>query len=138
MRVLVVDDAEEVRELLLSALKRDGHTVVAVGSAEAARAIALNEDADVMVLDLALPDGTGVDLCRELRRGDVGLPILMLTAHSEVARRIESLDAGVDDFLGKPACAAPCCTRSSNSAVRWQRPAGSRPTPPTSCALRWP
>lgn len=111
MRVLVVDDDIDVRELLTAALARDGHTVLAVGSAEAARAVMLDDGADVMVLDLALPDATGVELCRALRGDDSSVPILMLTAHSEVARRIESLDAGVDDFLGKPFAVAELCAR---------------------------
>lgn len=111
MRVLVVDDDIELRELLTSALVRDGHTVTAVGTAEAARQVLLDDGADVMVLDLALPDASGVELCRALRGDDHSIPILMLTAHSEVAKRIESLDAGVDDFLGKPFAVAELCAR---------------------------
>jgi DNA-binding response OmpR family regulator len=111
MRVLVVDDDSEVRDLLMSALTRDGHAVVAVGAARDAREVMLGEGADVMVLDLSLPDATGVELCRSLRADDIAVPILMLTAHSEVAQRIESLDAGVDDFLGKPFAVAELCAR---------------------------
>lgn len=102
MRLLVVDDDEEVRDLLFRALERDGHVVTAVASAEAARVALRTSLADVVVLDLALPDGSGVDLCRELRAEGNGVPVLMLTAHSEVAMRVGSLDAGADDFLGKP------------------------------------
>jgi two-component system, OmpR family, response regulator len=112
MRVLVVDDDVEVRDLLTSALVRDGHVVTAVGSAEAAQSVIFEErGADVVVLDLELPDATGIELCRDLRRAGCTTPILMLTAHSEVARRIESLDAGMDDFLGKPFAVAELCAR---------------------------
>ncbi len=112
MRVLVVDDDVEVRELLASALARDGHVVQAVGTAEDASRIIFDErGADVVVLDLALPDSTGIELCRELRSQGCTTPILMLTAHSEVARRIESLDAGMDDFLGKPFAVAELSAR---------------------------
>lgn len=112
MRVLVVDDDLEVRELLGSALTRDGHLVVAVGSAEEAQSIIFDErGTDVMVLDLALPDLSGIELCRTLRSAGCTTPILMLTAHSEVAQRIESLDAGMDDFLGKPFAVAELCAR---------------------------
>lgn len=112
MRVLVVDDDVEIRDLLTSALRRDGHVVVAVGSAEEAqKALFDDTGADVVVLDLALPDSTGIELCRSLRQSGCVTPILMLTAHSEVALRIESLDAGMDDFLGKPFAVAELCAR---------------------------
>ncbi|MBX7195476.1 MAG: response regulator transcription factor [Sandaracinaceae bacterium] len=102
MRVLLVDDDLEVRDLLVRALERDGHSVVGVGSmAEARHALELRE-IDVAVLDLALPDGLGDELTRELRAARSHLPVLVLTAHTEVAHRVASLDAGADDFLGKP------------------------------------
>jgi DNA-binding response OmpR family regulator len=99
---LVVDDDVEVQELLVRALERDGHVVMAVATATAARAALREAGADVVVLDLALPDGNGVELCRELREGRDLVPVLMLTAHSEIEMRVDSLDAGADDFLGKP------------------------------------
>ncbi|MGC4095184.1 MAG: response regulator transcription factor [Polyangiaceae bacterium] len=112
MRVLVVDDDVDVRELLATSLVRDGHVVLAVGSAGEAQRLLLDEHAaDVVVLDLALPDSSGIELCRTLRTRGCLTPILMLTAHSEVARRIESLDAGMDDFLGKPFAVAELCAR---------------------------
>lgn len=102
MRVLVVDDDSELRELLARALERDGHVVSAVGTVEAARRALLEDAADVVVLDLSLPDGDGAALCHELRGHAVGVPVLVLTAHSEIPTRVRSLDAGADDFLGKP------------------------------------
>lgn len=102
MRILVVDDDVELRELLVRALERDGHVVSAVGALEDARRSLRSASADVVVLDLALPDGDGAELCRELRRNASGVPVLMLTAHSEIPTRVRSLDAGADDFLGKP------------------------------------
>ncbi|MET0284179.1 MAG: response regulator transcription factor [Polyangiales bacterium] len=102
MRMLVVDDDADVRGLLVRALERDGHSVRAVGTAAEARSELEQGDTDVVVLDLALPDGTGLDLCRQLRDTDDAPAILMLTAHGEVARRVKALDAGADDFLAKP------------------------------------
>jgi len=108
----VVDDDVDVRQLLTSALTRDGHVVVAVGTADAAqRAVYDERGADVVILDLALPDSTGIELCRSLRSAGCTTPLLMLTAHSEVAQRIESFDAGMDDFLGKPFAVAELCAR---------------------------
>jgi DNA-binding response OmpR family regulator len=102
MRLLVVDDDAELCDLLVRALERDGHSVAAASTAAEAREAFRNEHIDVAVLDLALPDGSGIALCRELRAAQSEVPILMLTAHSEVDKRVRSLDAGADDFLGKP------------------------------------
>lgn len=101
VRVLVVDDDAELRDLLTRALERDGHVVAAAGSLAAARG-RLTDGVDVIVLDLALPDGEGPTLCRELRAQASPVPVLMLTAHTEIPTRVRSLDAGADDFLGKP------------------------------------
>jgi two-component system OmpR family response regulator len=102
MRLLVVDDDVELRDLLVRALERDRHHVTAVPNVDQARRALEPGDTDLVVLDLALPDGTGIALCRELRSGGSEIPILMLTAHSEVGRRVRALDAGADDFLAKP------------------------------------
>ncbi|MCY1017891.1 response regulator transcription factor [Pyxidicoccus sp. MSG2] len=101
MRVLVVDDHQELRALVAQALERDGHVVRQAGDVEQARQ-ALLDAVDVIVLDIGLPDGSGLSLCRELRADGVQTPILILTAHNRVAERVEGLDAGADDFLGKP------------------------------------
>ena len=99
---MVVDDDVELRALLARALERDGHVVSAVGTLQAAREALAGDAADVVVLDLSLPDGDGAQLCLELRANGSSVPVLMLTAHSEIPTRIRSLDAGADDFLGKP------------------------------------
>lgn len=101
MRVLVVDDHVEVLDLLRRALSAEGHQVETAASVAEARA-QLVTPPDVIVLDVALPDGSGVDLCRELRHEGMRLPILLLTAQSDVPRRVAGLEAGADDFLAKP------------------------------------
>lgn len=102
VRVLLIDDHAELRDLVARALVRDGHAVTAVASVAAARAALADAPAEVIVLDLGLPDGSGMDLCRALRAEGERTPILMLTAQGEVARRVEGLEAGADDFLAKP------------------------------------
>ncbi|MFE8596945.1 response regulator transcription factor [Archangium violaceum] len=101
MRVLVVDDHQELRLLVAQALERDGHVVRQAANVVQAR-WALEEETDVIVLDVGLPDGSGLALCRELRRDGIQTPILILTAHNRVDERVEGLEAGADDFLGKP------------------------------------
>lgn len=102
MRLLVVDDDAELRDLLVRALERDGHIVDACATLVSARRALLQDAPDMLVLDLELPDGDGIALCRELRMSSNAVPVLMLTAHSEITTRVDSLDAGADDFLAKP------------------------------------
>jgi two-component system OmpR family response regulator len=102
MKVLVVDDHAEVLDLLLRALASDGHAVLGAANVSEARSLVAVANPDVIVLDVALPDGSGIELCRELRRTGQRAPILLLTAHSSVAERVNGLEAGADDFLGKP------------------------------------
>lgn len=102
MRVLVVDDHEEVRDLVRRALEGDGHAVRVTATLATARDALLDQPADVIVLDIGLPDGSGLDLCGELRRAGDGAPILLLTARVSVEERVAGLDRGADDFLGKP------------------------------------
>lgn len=101
MRVLVVDDEADVRSVVARALKADDHVVVTASDLATAR-LALGKGVELVVLDLRLPDGFGLDLCREVRKSDSLIPILLLTALSQVALRVEGLDAGADDFLAKP------------------------------------
>jgi len=102
MYLLIVDDQPELRDLVSRALRRDDHVVVEAASLSAARAELGVREPDLIILDLALPDGSGIDLCHELRRAGSQVPILLLTAHGEVPQRVAGLDAGADDFLAKP------------------------------------
>jgi len=102
VRVLVVDDDSAVRRSLSTALGRDGYEVVAAegGNAALAHLAAINVDA--IVLDVAMPEPNGLEVCRRLRaRGD-RTPILMLTARGLIDDRVAGLDAGADDYLVKP------------------------------------
>jgi two-component system OmpR family response regulator len=100
--VLVVDDHAELLSLVGSALEGDGHRAVLARSVAQAQAALAKERFDVLVLDDALPDGSGVDLCREVRGKELATPILILTAHAAIRERVRGLDAGADDFMSKP------------------------------------
>ncbi len=102
MHVLVVDDNAELLELLRRSLEREGHRVSCVKTAADATTRLDADTFDVVVLDLGLPDGSGLDVCRGAREKGIATPILILTASSAVDRRVEGLDAGADDFLAKP------------------------------------
>lgn len=102
MRVLVVEDDEVLGDGLKVGLGLEGLTADVVGSCDEARAAAASHDHEVIVLDVALPDGSGLDLLREWRAAGETTPILLLTARSLIEDRIAGLDSGADDYLGKP------------------------------------
>ena len=102
VKLLVVDDHAETRQLLVRTFEGAGHAVTAVASCAAAADAAVDHTFDVMVLDVMLPDGSGLDLARDLRAQKVTTPILLLTARGDVRDRVAGLDAGADDYLPKP------------------------------------
>ncbi len=102
MRILVVEDDAMLLDGLKVGLGIHGFTVDAVASCGDARAALATAEFDAIVLDLMLPDGSGLDILRELRRRQDATPVLLLTAKDTVADRIGGLDTGADDYLGKP------------------------------------
>lgn len=102
MRLLVVEDDAKLSSLLKRGLDAEGYATDIAHDVVTARWLATETGYDVIVLDLMLPDGNGVDLCQELRHQGVSTPLLMLTARDSVTDRIAGLDAGADDYLVKP------------------------------------
>src|SRR4051794_27884301 len=102
MRVLVVEDEPKMAELLRRGLQRAGLIVdVTHDGADGVRRARATEY-DAIVLDRMLPDIAGDEVCRRLRVAQVSAPVLMLTALSGIEDRVSGLDAGADDYLGKP------------------------------------
>ncbi len=117
MRLLVVEDEEDLAEGLRVGLARTGYAVdVALDAAEAYDRLTVNEY-DLMLLDVNLPDGDGFTLCRSLRNGEVETPgdgdlrVLMLTARGGLDDRVRGLDEGADDYLVKPFALAELLAR---------------------------
>jgi two-component system response regulator MprA len=102
VRILVVDDDPAVRRSLVTALGRDGYEVRVADGGSAALADAATARLDAIVLDVAMPEPNGLEVCRRLRAGGDRTPILMLTARDLVDDRVAGLDAGADDYLVKP------------------------------------
>lgn len=102
MRVLVVEDDEILRGAVETGLGMSGFTVDAVETVEDARAAFGAWDYDVIVLDIALPDGSGLELLQRWREECSTTPVLLLTARNATRDRIQGLDLGADDYLGKP------------------------------------
>ncbi len=102
MRILLIEDDRATRSLIRRSLTARGHAVREAGRAAEGQELALSGDFDVLVIDIQLPDGDGLEICRSLRRDGITVPILFLTARGEVGDRVAGLDAGADDYLRKP------------------------------------
>ncbi len=102
MRLLVVEDDEVLLDGLKVGLQMCGFTVDAVTTVADAQAAVRADTFEAVVLDLMLPDGSGLDVLAAMRRAKDRTPVLLLTAKDEVSDRICGLDAGADDYLGKP------------------------------------
>ena len=102
MRLLLVEDAEDVAEAIVASFARRGDAVDhAATVAEAADMLAV-QDYDVCILDVTLPDGTGLGLLKDIRAGRDPTPVLILTARATIEERVSALDDGADDYLVKP------------------------------------
>ncbi|RZL39195.1 MAG: response regulator [Rubrivivax sp.] len=101
-RILIADDEAELRGLLQRYLTEHGLSVRAVPDAAAAAQLLARERFDVLVLDLMMPGEDGLSLCRRLRGQGETIPILMLTARSDLVDRVLGLEMGADDYLAKP------------------------------------
>jgi two-component system response regulator MprA len=103
VKILIVDDERAVRESLRRALELEGYEIeLAEDGAEALERLESEPEPDAMVLDVLMPRVDGLEVSRTLRRNGSRLPILMLTARTQVEDRVEGLDAGADDYLTKP------------------------------------
>jgi two-component system, OmpR family, KDP operon response regulator KdpE len=110
LRILVVEDDREIRALIQSSLSVEGFDVQTAVSLSEAGALLQHSVPDVMLLDLGLPDGDGVELVRAVRKHH-SLPILVVSARHQEAQKIKLLDAGADDYLTKPFSVAELLAR---------------------------
>ncbi len=102
IHVLVVDDEPVLAELVSMALRYEGWEIATAGDGATAVALARQTPPDVVVLDVMLPDMSGLDVLHKLREQIPGLPLLLLTAKDSVEDRIAGLTAGGDDYVTKP------------------------------------
>ena len=100
-RVLVVDDEPQILRALGTTLRGAGYEVDTADTVETALAAAVARPPEAVILDLVLPDGTGTDVCRELRTWS-DAPVIVLSAVGDEEQKIEALDAGADDYVTKP------------------------------------
>jgi two-component system OmpR family response regulator len=102
MRLLIVEDDAKLARALSRGLEREGYAVDVAADGELGLQRVLAEDYDAVVLDVMLPGADGFAVCEAMRRADVRLPTLMLTARADVGDRIRGLDSGADDYMVKP------------------------------------
>jgi two-component system KDP operon response regulator KdpE len=100
-RILVVDDEQQILRALSTSLRGAGYEVETAETAEGALAAAAMRPPEAMILDLVLPDGTGLEVCREFRTWSTA-PVIILSAVGEEREKVAALDAGADDYVTKP------------------------------------
>lgn len=99
--VLIVDDEPQMRRFLRASLGAQGYRLLEAGTAEEAIRLATSHNPDIILLDLGLPDGDGIDLTRRMREWSK-TPIVVLSARGRESDKVEALDAGADDYVTKP------------------------------------
>jgi Response regulators consisting of a CheY-like receiver domain and a winged-helix DNA-binding domain len=102
MKLLLAEDERELSAALCAILRHNNYSVDAVYNGNDALDYALTGDYDGLILDIMMPNRDGISVLSELRRSGKAVPVLILTAKSEVSDRIAGLDAGADDYLSKP------------------------------------
>ncbi len=101
-RILIVEDEERFASFLEKGLTANGYTTKVVGDGVTAAAVASDEEFDLMILDLGLPDMDGVHVLSLVRQRGVVMPVIILTARDDMSDKIAGLDAGASDYMTKP------------------------------------
>lgn len=126
--ILIVEDEADIRRFVRLTLESEGYTVHEAATLQRGLIEAGTRRPDLVVLDLGLPDGDGVDLIRDLRTWSA-MPIIVLSARSAEASKIAALDAGADDYLVKPFGSGELMARVRAQLRRSQRASGAEATP---------
>ena len=124
--ILVVDDEPTLRETLAEALDADGFRVITAADGREALACFREHRPDLVVLDLMLPELSGIEVCRIIRQ-ESGIPILMLTAKSSEVDKVVGLELGADDYVTKPFSLRELTARIRALLRRTEQPAGEGP-----------
>jgi len=102
MRILIVEDDIRLTKNIGIILKRESYAVDVANNFEEASIKFESPDYDVIIMDWKLPDGSGLELCKQLRKNDIRTPVLILTSNSQLEDKVEGLNSGADDYLTKP------------------------------------
>ncbi len=129
-KILVVDDEEPIVDAISYNLKKEGFDVETAGDADECMNRFLSGSPDLVLLDVMLPSGSGLDLCRRLHRHNASLPVLLLTARAAEADCLRGFDAGADDYVVKPFSMRELMARV-HSHLRRRAHAEAQPGSPT-------
>lgn len=102
MKILIIEDEPKVAAFLVKGLQEANYQVSLAGDIATAKKTFENDGFNLIIIDVLLPDGSGMELCRYIRKLDTAIPILMLTALDSVDSKVTGLQAGADDYLVKP------------------------------------
>jgi two-component system, OmpR family, copper resistance phosphate regulon response regulator CusR len=102
MKLLLIDDEPKIAAFIQKGLTEDGHELTIAYDGKQGYSMALQGEYDAIILDVMLPEMSGLDICRKLREAGIGTPILMLTALGMLDDKVEGLQQGADDYLVKP------------------------------------
>ncbi|MEI7025973.1 response regulator transcription factor [Paenibacillus sp. y28] len=101
-KILVIDDDNKITSMLRRSLAFDGYSVVTAASGSEGLKHLLQEEPDLIILDVMMPQMDGWEVCRRVREAGSEVPVLMLTAKDEIADKVKGLDLGADDYMVKP------------------------------------
>lgn len=101
-QVLLVEDDPLIAKTLVMSLRYEGFALTVATTVRQAAAALLQHGFDLVMFDVGLPDGSGIDLCRELRTRDASIPILMLSARTDEETAVAGIEGGADDYIRKP------------------------------------
>ncbi len=111
MRLLIAEDDEKLLKSLLHVFKTNKFIADGVSNGQDALNYAMSGEYDSIVMDIMMPEKDGIQVLKELRKHHINTPVLLLTAKTQVAQRVEGLDAGADDYLPKPFSVAELLAR---------------------------
>jgi heavy metal response regulator len=102
MRILIVEDEQNVADFLKKGMEEEFYTVDVADGGSQGYSMATSQEYDCIILDVMLPEMSGIEICKKLRAAGLKTPILMLTALDSVGSKVEGLESGADDYLTKP------------------------------------
>ena len=132
--VLIVEDEQNIVDILAFNLSREGYDTIEAYDGKTGLQLALENDPDLILLDLMLPEMNGFEVCKRIRQAGRGTPILMLTAREEESDKVMGLELGADDYITKPFSMRELLARVKTNIRRSDRitvtiPAGQTPAP---------
>ena len=126
IKILVAEDEQPIREGLIDLLETEGYKAVSAENGKKAVEIYRSENVDLALLDIMMPEMSGYDVCKEIRKTDEDLPIIFLTAKEEEIDKVVGLELGADDYIVKPFGVRELLARIK-TVLRRSRNSGSSP-----------